>query len=346
MDQTAITLCKENNAAADRSQHPPDRAPSRGGSRRARRHHRSMSTIPQILKDCRAPRWTRRSSSSKREFSSIRSGKASPIMLDTVRVEMYGQQMTLNQVASVVGARAARHHRDAVRQGADQGRSRRRFANPTSASSRRRRAAIIRVPLPMMNEQRRKELVKVVHKLAEEGRDRRSARAHARRATQLKKLNGVSEDDVKHAEKDLQKLHDDYIAQDRRPDEGTRKPRSWKSERGRAVQSTNAADLLAQIRVHGAVPRHVAIIMDGNGRWARERRMPRPFGHRSGMRAVREVVEGAVEVGLEVLSLFAFSQENWQRPADRDHRAHVAARGVHRARGGRAARSAASAFAR
>jgi undecaprenyl diphosphate synthase len=80
------------------------------------------------------------------------------------------------------------------------------------------------------------------------------------------------------------------------------------------VQSTNAADLLAQIRVHGAVPRHVAIIMDGNGRWARERRMPRPFGHRSGMRAVREVVEGAVEVGLGELSLFAFSQENWQRP--------------------------------
>jgi undecaprenyl diphosphate synthase len=80
------------------------------------------------------------------------------------------------------------------------------------------------------------------------------------------------------------------------------------------VQPTNVADLLAQIRVHGAVPRHVAIIMDGNGRWARERRMPRPFGHRSGMRAVREVVQGAVEVGLEVLSLFAFSQENWQRP--------------------------------
>ena len=80
------------------------------------------------------------------------------------------------------------------------------------------------------------------------------------------------------------------------------------------MQSTNAAELLAQIRAHGAVPRHVAIIMDGNGRWARERRMPRPFGHRSGMRAVREVVEGAVEVGLDVLSLFAFSQENWQRP--------------------------------
>ena len=80
------------------------------------------------------------------------------------------------------------------------------------------------------------------------------------------------------------------------------------------MQSKDAAELLAQIRLHGAVPRHVAIIMDGNGRWARERRMPRPFGHRSGMRAVREVVEGAVEIGLDVLSLFAFSQENWQRP--------------------------------
>jgi len=74
------------------------------------------------------------------------------------------------------------------------------------------------------------------------------------------------------------------------------------------------SDLLARIRVHGAVPRHIAIIMDGNGRWARERHMPRPFGHRSGMKAVRAVVEGCLEAGVEWLSLFAFSQENWQRP--------------------------------
>ena len=75
------------------------------------------------------------------------------------------------------------------------------------------------------------------------------------------------------------------------------------------------ADPLSQIKVSGAVPRHVAIIMDGNGRWARERMLPRPLGHRSGMKSVREVVEGAIEAGVEVLSLFAFSQENWQRPA-------------------------------
>jgi undecaprenyl diphosphate synthase len=76
-----------------------------------------------------------------------------------------------------------------------------------------------------------------------------------------------------------------------------------------------AADLLAQIRVNGPVPRHVAIIMDGNGRWARERNLPRSLGHRSGMKSVRAVVEGSLEAGVDVLSLFAFSQENWQRPA-------------------------------
>ena len=75
------------------------------------------------------------------------------------------------------------------------------------------------------------------------------------------------------------------------------------------------SELLDKIRVHGAIPRHVAIIMDGNGRWARERMLPRPLGHRSGMKAVREVVEGALEAGVEVLSLFAFSQETWQRPS-------------------------------
>jgi undecaprenyl diphosphate synthase len=74
-------------------------------------------------------------------------------------------------------------------------------------------------------------------------------------------------------------------------------------------------DLLAQIRLHGAVPRHVAIIMDGNGRWARERHLPRPLGHRAGMKSVREVVEGAIEAGVEVLTVFAFSEENWKRPA-------------------------------
>ena len=75
-----------------------------------------------------------------------------------------------------------------------------------------------------------------------------------------------------------------------------------------------SADLLHQIRLRGDVPRHVAIIMDGNGRWARQRGRPREFGHRAGMQAVRAAVEAAGDAGVEVLTLFAFSQENWRRP--------------------------------
>jgi len=75
-----------------------------------------------------------------------------------------------------------------------------------------------------------------------------------------------------------------------------------------------ADDLLQRLRVHGAVPAHVAIIMDGNGRWATGRSLPRPVGHHAGMTAVREVVEGSLAAGVGVLTLFAFSQENWQRP--------------------------------
>ena len=72
---------------------------------------------------------------------------------------------------------------------------------------------------------------------------------------------------------------------------------------------------LDRIRLSGDVPTHVAIIMDGNGRWARERGLPRHLGHREGMKSVREVVEGAIDAGVEILTLFAFSTENWRRPA-------------------------------
>ncbi len=65
----------------------------------------------------------------------------------------------------------------------------------------------------------------------------------------------------------------------------------------------------------GRVPQHIAIIMDGNGRWAQERGLPRIAGHRAGTEAFRAVVEAAVEFGIRYLTIFAFSTENWQRPA-------------------------------
>jgi undecaprenyl diphosphate synthase len=73
-------------------------------------------------------------------------------------------------------------------------------------------------------------------------------------------------------------------------------------------------ELLADIRRDGRIPAHIAVIMDGNGRWAKARALPRPAGHQVGMAAVREIVEGGLEAGVQVLTLFAFSQENWQRP--------------------------------
>lgn len=75
-----------------------------------------------------------------------------------------------------------------------------------------------------------------------------------------------------------------------------------------------SSDLLRAIKIEGPVPDHVAVIMDGNGRWARARGLPRYRGHAAGMEAVREIVEGAIQVGIQVLTLFAFSQENWNRP--------------------------------
>lgn len=62
------------------------------------------------------------------------------------------------------------------------------------------------------------------------------------------------------------------------------------------------------------LPKHVAIIMDGNGRWAKERGKPRVFGHHSGVTSVRDVTEAAAELGVEYLTLYAFSTENWNRP--------------------------------
>jgi len=63
------------------------------------------------------------------------------------------------------------------------------------------------------------------------------------------------------------------------------------------------------------LPKHVAVIMDGNGRWAKSKGMPRVFGHKNGVTAVREICEAAAEIGIEHLTLYAFSTENWNRPA-------------------------------
>ena len=73
------------------------------------------------------------------------------------------------------------------------------------------------------------------------------------------------------------------------------------------------AQLLAQIDLD-RLPQHIAVIMDGNGRWAKKRRLPRIAGHRAGIRAVRQAVEACARLGVPYLTLYAFSVENWKRP--------------------------------
>jgi ribosome recycling factor len=167
-----------------------------------------MSSIQEILKDARTA-MDKDIAHVKHEFASVRSGKASPSMLDSVKVEMYGQQMALNQVATV----NAPEPRVLIVTPFDKGQVKiveKAIREASLGLEPSAQGGFIRVPLPQMNEQRRKDLVKVVHKFGEEGKVAiRHGRTHARES--LKKLNGVSEDAVKQAEKDLQKVHDDFI---------------------------------------------------------------------------------------------------------------------------------------
>lgn len=168
-----------------------------------------MSTIPQILDNARAG-MEKALESTRREFATVRAGKASASMLDAVRVEMYGQQMQLNQVASV----AAPEPRLIIVTPYDKGQAKaveKAIRDADLGLEPSNMGGLIRVPLPSLNEQRRKELVKQTHKYAEDGRIAvRHVRTDAR--DRLKKLDGVSEDDKKSGEKELQKAHDDFMA--------------------------------------------------------------------------------------------------------------------------------------
>ena len=145
----------------------------------------------------------------KREFATVRTGKATTALLDLVRVEAYGNEMPLTQVASVAAPEPKlltiqpwdKTLLKAIEKAilaSDLG------LTPSNDGN------IIRIPLPLLTEERRKELVKVIHKLAEEGR---VAIRHARTETisKIKKIEHVSEDDKKKGEKDIQKVHDEHL---------------------------------------------------------------------------------------------------------------------------------------
>jgi undecaprenyl diphosphate synthase len=84
--------------------------------------------------------------------------------------------------------------------------------------------------------------------------------------------------------------------------------------RGKIAKMQGTGSYLLQQINSSTLPAHIAVIMDGNGRWAKKRGLPRVAGHRSGVNAVREIVEASAELGISVLTLYAFSVENWKRP--------------------------------
>jgi ribosome recycling factor len=167
-----------------------------------------MSATTPILNSARTA-MDRALDNTRKEFAGVRSGKASPAMLDSVRVEMYGQQMPINQCASV----SAPEPRMLLVTPFDKGQIKaveKAIRESDLGLDPAVQGNLIRVPLPSMNEQRRKDLVKIVHKFAEEGRVAiRHARTEAR--DKVKKQDGIPEDDKKHFEKDIQKVHDEAI---------------------------------------------------------------------------------------------------------------------------------------
>jgi ribosome recycling factor len=169
-----------------------------------------MTTLPDVQKRANDA-MQKAIANTRHEFATIRSGKATTNLLDTIRVDAYGQQLPINQVASV----SAPEPRLLTVQPWDRslvGAVEKAIMASDLGLNPANDGTIIRVPLPPLTEERRKELVKVVHKLAEEGRIAiRHARTEA--LAQVKKTEHVSEDEKKRAEKDVQRAHDDAIKQ-------------------------------------------------------------------------------------------------------------------------------------
>lgn len=169
-----------------------------------------MNTIPEIEKHAK-DLMRKAVESTKHELSGIRSGKATPQLMDVVRVEAYGSMVPLTQLAMV----SAPEPRMITVQPFDKGNTQaieKAIRESDLGLNPMTQGNLIRVPLPALTEERRKELVKVIHKLAEEGRVAvRHARGDA--MSKVKKLSGLPKDDVTRAEKEIQKFTDEHIKQ-------------------------------------------------------------------------------------------------------------------------------------
>ena len=247
----------------------------------------------------------------RKEFGGLRTGRASASLLEPIMVTAYGGTMPINQLANVsvpeprmitvqVWDRAMVKAVDKAIRKSGLG------LNPQTEGQ------VMRVPIPDLNEERRRELTRVTAKYAEQ----------ARVSVRNVRRDGIEAiAPPREGRRDLAGSAAQVAAGDPAPDR--RRDPAHRRDLGAKGQGDHASLMANPISAAGAAPRalpqHVAIIMDGNGRWARARGLPRIAGHRRGAEAVRRAAARACELGIPYLTLFGFSSENWQRPSSEIH---------------------------
>ena len=234
------------------------------------------------------------------EFSTVRTGRASPHLLDRIDVDYYGATTPLRQLAQVSATEArlltiTPYDKNSIKT------IEKSILESDVGLTPSNDGQVIRLQIPELTEERRRELVKVVHGIAEQGRVavRNIRRDVMHDLRELKKEGEVGSDHERRAESELQKLTD---SQHRRHRLGAR--RQGRRDPG-GVTSPEGAD-----------PRYVAIITDGNGRWAKERGLPVLAGHQAGADTVKARLRDAAELGIRELTVYSFSTENWSRPEE------------------------------
>ena len=228
-----------------------------------------------------------------KELSSLRTGRANAAMLDLVKVDVYGQQMPINQIGTITTPEPRMINIqvwdqnnvplvDAAIKKSELG------LNPQIDGQ------LLRLPIPELNEERRTELKKLIKSMGEKCKiSIRNIRRDANE--ELKKLlksKEIGEDEEKSFEKNVQNITDKHI-----------KIVDEKVSIKRKRNNDNMNPL-----------NHVAIIMDGNGRWGLKNKNSRNAGHKAGLVTVEKIIKETIKKKIKYLTLYAFSTENWKRP--------------------------------
>ncbi len=241
------------------------------------------------------------------DFASVRAGRANAAVLDRITVDYYGTPTPIQQIAAISTPdprilQISPWDNSALKS------IEKAILNSDLGINPQNDGRNIRLNFPQLTEERRKELVKQIRKYAENGKVAiRNIRRDAMDAfKKMEKASEITEDDLKQMEKDLQKL----------TDESSKKIDELLARKEKELME----DLMAEVRTGthtagwvGDPPRHIAIIMDGNGRWATERGLPRTAGHKAGAETFRKIATYCKNIGVKYLTVYAFSTENWKR---------------------------------